>query len=266
MTSPAAASEVLVLRGATARVGSRTILGPVDLRIEAGEHWVLLGPNGSGKTTLLSLAGGWRQPSAGEVRVLGSRLGRVDVRRLRTRIGHVSHAVADRLRPQLPVEDVVLTGKASVLETWWQDLGADDRDRARTLLGEVGCLELADRPLGTCSLGERQRVLIARALFGEHPLLLFDEPAAGLDLPAREQLLAAMTAAARRDDASTTILATHHLEEIPTTVTHAVLLRDGRIAAAGRAADVLTDEGLSACYGIDVVVERGDGRWWARAR
>jgi iron complex transport system ATP-binding protein len=266
VTAPVPGSEVLEVRGATARVGDRTILGPVDLRVEAGEHWVLLGPNGSGKTTLLSLAGGWRQPSAGEVRVLGARLGRVDVRRLRTRIGHVSHAVADRLRPQLPAEDVVLTGKASVLETWWQDLGAHDRERARVLLDEVGCLELAARPLGTCSLGERQRVLIARALFGEHPLLLFDEPAAGLDLPAREQLLAAMTATARRDDPPTTILATQHLEEIPATVTHAALLRDGRIAAAGRAADVITDVGLSACYGIDVVVERRDGRWWARAR
>jgi iron complex transport system ATP-binding protein len=254
------------MRGATVRVGGRTILGPVDLRVGAGEHWVLLGPNGSGKTTLLALAGGWRQPSAGEVRVLGSRLGRIDLRGLRTRIGHVSHAVADRLRPELAVEDVVLTGKASVLETWWQDLTADDRTRARALLDEVGCLELASRPLGTCSSGERQRVLIARALFAEHPLLLFDEPAAGLDLPAREQLLRAMTRPASGDDSPTTLLATHHLEEIPTTVTHAALLRQGLVAASGRAPDVLTGAGLSACYGIDVVVERRDGRWWGRAR
>jgi len=260
------ASDVVALRGATVRIGGRTILGPVDLTIGAGEHWVLLGPNGSGKTTLLSLAGGWRQPSAGEVRVLGSRLGRVDVRRLRTRIGHVSHAVADRIRPEVLVLDVVLTGKASVLETWWQDLTAGDRARARSLLDDVGCLALAERPLGTCSLGERQRVLIARALFGAHPLLLFDEPAAGLDLPARERLLAAMTAAATGDDPPTTILATHHLEEIPVTATHAALLRGGLVVASGRAPDVLTGDGLSACYGIDVVVERRDGRWWGRAR
>jgi len=260
------ASEVLALRGATVRVGGRTILGPADLTVEPGEHWVLLGPNGSGKTTLLSLAGGWRQPSAGEVRVLGSRLGRVDVRRLRTRIGHVSHAVADRLRPELPVIDVVLTGKASVLETWWQELTDADRERARVLLGDVGCLALADRPLGTCSLGERQRVLIARALFGEHPLLLFDEPAAGLDLPARERLLAAMTAATTGVVPPTTILATHHLEEIPTTATHAALLREGRIVGSGHATGVLTGDALSACYGIDVIVERREGRWWGRAR
>ncbi len=260
------AGEVLALWGATVRVGGRTILGPVDLTVRAGEHWVVPGPNGSGKTTLLALAGGWRQPSAGEVRVLGSSLGHVDVRRLRTLIGHVSHAVADRLRPELPVEDVVLTGKASVLETWWQVLTDDDRSRARALLDDVGCLDLATRPLGTCSSGERQRVLIARALFGARPLLLFDEPAAGLDLPAREQLLAAMTAAATRDDPPTTVLATHHLEEIPTTATHAALLRGGRLVGIGRAADVLTDAGLSACYGLDVLVERRDGRWWARAR
>src|SRR5262249_32822353 len=155
---------------------------------------------------------------------------------------------------------------ASVRETWWQAPTDQDRGRARSLLDEVGCLALAERPLGTCSLGERQRVLIARALFGEHPLLLFDEPAAGLDLPARERLLHAMTAATTGGDPPTTILATHHLEEIPTTATHAPLLRDGLLVATGPAPDVLTDAGLSACYGLDVVVERRDGRWWGRAR
>jgi iron complex transport system ATP-binding protein len=130
----------------------------------------------------------------------------------------------------------------------------------------VGCLGLADRPLGSCSLGERQRVLIARALFWEHRLLLFDEPAAGLDLPGRERLLQAMTRAAAGDDAPTTVLATHHLEEIPATATHAALLREGRLLRSGLAADVLTDAGLSDCYGLDVAVERRDGRWWARAR
>jgi hypothetical protein len=133
---------------------------------------VILGPNGSGKTTLLSLAAGRRQPSAGVVRILGEELGPVDVRHLRRRIGHVSHAVADRIRPALAVEDVVLTGKASVLETWWQDLTEADRKRARASLEDVGCLGLADRPLGSCSSGERQRVLIARALFGAHPVVV----------------------------------------------------------------------------------------------
>jgi iron complex transport system ATP-binding protein len=258
--------EIVSLDGAAVRVGGDLILGPVDLTIRSGEHWVILGPNGSGKTTLLSLAAGRRQPSAGVVRTLAEELGRVDVRHLRRRIGHVSHAVADRIRPALAVEDVVLTGKASVLEAWWQDLSEADRRRARASLQEVGCLGLADRPLGSCSSGERQRVLIARALFGAHPLLLFDEPAAGLDLPARERLLAAMTSAATGPAAPTTVLATHHLEEIPSTVTHAALLTAGRVVDRGPVEAVLTESALSRCYGLDIVVERRDGRWWARAR
>ena len=198
--------------------------------------------------------------------VLGEELGRVDVRHLRRRIGHVSHAVADRIRPALAVEDVVLTGKASVLETWWQDLTDADRRRARASLEEVGCLGLADRPLGSCSSGERQRVLIARALFSAHPLLLFDEPAAGLDLPARERLIAAMTSVASGQDPPTTVLATHHLEEVPSTVTHAALLTAARVVDQGPVEAVLTESALSRCYGLDIVVERRDGRWWARAR
>ena len=260
------AEAVVRLEGAAVRVGGHQILGPVDLEVRSGEHWVVLGPNGSGKTTMLSLVGGWRQPSAGVVRVLGAQLGRVDVRQLRREIGHVSHAVADRMRPALVVEDVVLTGKASVLETWWQDLTQADRVRARASLEDVGCLGLAERPLSSCSSGERQRVLIARALFGAHRLLLFDEPAAGLDLPARERLLAAMTSAATRPEAPTTMLATHHLEEIPSTVTHAVLLAAGRVTDRGRVEGVLTDDALSRCYGMDITVEQRDGRWWARAR
>jgi iron complex transport system ATP-binding protein len=160
----------------------------------------------------------------------------------------------------------VLTGKASVLETWWQDVTDADRMRARASLEEVGCLWLADRPLGSCSSGERQRVLIARALFGAHPLLLFDEPSAGLDLPARERLLAAMTSAATGPDAPTTVLATHHLEEVPSTVTHAALLTAARVVDQGPVEAVLTESALSRCYGLDIVVERRDGRWWARAR
>ena len=259
-------AEAVAFEGATVRVDGRTILGPVDLCVRTGQRWVFLGPNGSGKTTLLSLAGAWRQPSAGVVRVLGGELGRTDVRRLRRRIGHVSHAVADRLRPQARAIDVVLTGKASVLETWSQDLGPADRERALAALTDMGCGDLALRPLSACSLGERQRILIARALFGARPLLLFDEPAAGLDLPARERLLAAMSSIAERPDGPTTLLATHHLEEIPPTVTHGALLRRGRVLAAGPVDDVVSNGPLSACFEMDVAVERRDGRWAARAR
>lgn len=258
--------EALALEAAEVRIDGHTILGPVDMAVHRGEHWVVLGPNGSGKTTMLSLAGAWRHPSGGVVRVLGERLGRTDVRRLRTLIGHVSHAVAERLRSSLVVEQVVLTGKAATLETWGQDVGVGDRRAVRDLLEDVGCGHLADRTLGSCSLGERQRVLIARALFGAHRLLLLDEPAAGLDLPAREHLVAAMASAAGRSDGPTTLLATHHLEEVPPTVTHAALLRAGRLVASGPVADVLTEGPLTTCYGIEVAVERRAGRWSARAR
>jgi iron complex transport system ATP-binding protein len=254
-------SDAVAMAGAEVRIGGRRIAGPIDLVIGAGERWVLLGPNGSGKTTALSLMGARRQPSTGTVDVLGERLGRTDVRQLRPRIGHVSHRVADGLPGATTVLDTVLTGRDATLVTWWRRFDDDDIARAHGLLMSIGCDELAARALETCSLGERQRVLIARALFGEHELLLFDEPAAGLDLPARERLLDAMTAVV----GTTTVLATQHLEEIPTTTTHAALLRDGHLAAAGPIGDVLVDAQLSACFGMGIVVDRDGGRWRARA-
>ena len=254
-----------VLGGAEVRVRGQTILGPVDLRVERGEHWAILGPNGGGKTTLLSLVGAWRQPSSGSVEVLGERLGRADVRALRRRIGHVSHHVGDRLRPSITALDAVLAGRVAALETWWQTLAADDRAAAREALDEVGCASLVDRAISTLSLGERARVLIARALVGAPELLLFDEPAAGLDLPARERLLHAMRTATERDGLAASIVTTHHLEEIPPTVTHAALLRAGAIVASGPVEEVLADAPLSACFDLPVVVDRRDGRWTARA-
>jgi iron complex transport system ATP-binding protein len=255
-------TDAVAMAGAEVRMGGRRIAGPLDLVIGAGERWALLGPNGSGKTMALSLMGARRQPSGGTVDVLGQRLGRTDVRRLRPRIGHVSHRVADALRCDATVLETVLTGRDATLATWWQHFDDHDIARAHRALASVGCDALAARSLDTCSLGERQRVLIARALFGDHELLLFDEPAAGLDLPARERLVAAMTAAA---ETTTTVLATHHLEEIPPTTTHAALLRDGRVTAAGPIDDVLIDERLSACFGMPIAVGRDGGRWSARA-
>ncbi len=253
--------DAVAMAGAEVRIGGRRIAGPIDLVIGVGEHWALLGPNGSGKTTALSLMGARRQPSAGTVDVLGERLGRTDVRRLRPRIGHVSHRVADALRGDATVLDTVLTGRDATLVGWWQRFDDDDVARAHRLLASIRCDELAARPLETCSLGERQRVLIARALFGEHELLLFDEPAAGLDLPARERLLSSMTTVTE----ATTVLATHHLEEVPPTTTHAALLREGRVVAAGRIDDVMVTDALSACFEMPIVVDRDGGRWRARA-
>jgi iron complex transport system ATP-binding protein len=256
-------TDAVRLAAAEVRIGGGLILGPVDLTIADGERWVLLGPNGSGKTTALSLMGARRQPSTGDVIVLGCRLGRTDVRRLRHRIGHVSHRVAEELDGGLTVVDTVLTGRDGTLVRWWQSFDGTERDEAHRLLQEVGCGSLADRTLSTCSLGERQRVLLARALFGRHQLLLFDEPAAGLDLPARERLLGAMGAVTRD---RTTVLASHHLEEIPASTTHAALLRTGSLVASGAIEEVLTAERLGACFDVPIEVTHSNGRWTARAR
>jgi iron complex transport system ATP-binding protein len=209
--------------------------------------------------------GAWRQPSAGLVTVLGRRIGRTDVRALRRRIGHVSHHVGDRLRPSITAMDAVVAGRVSALETWWQDLRDADREAAIEALEAVGCGGLGSRRVGSLSLGERARVLIARALVGEPELLLFDEPAAGLDLPARERLLQAMRSASARPGLVSSIVTTHHLEEIPGIVTHAALLREGGLVAVGPVLEVLANGPLSDCFAMPIVVERRDGRWWARA-
>jgi iron complex transport system ATP-binding protein len=261
-----ATRSAVELRRASVAIDGRTVLGPIDLGVAAGERWVLLGPNGSGKTTLLALAGARRQPSAGEVVVLGGALGSVDIRAVHPRISHTSHILAERIPPGLTVLTVVLTGARGVLSPWFLDFDEEDRARAAELLQRVGCAQLAERRFESCSQGERQRVLIARALSPGPDLLLLDEPASGLDLPARETLIDALEMALTRSAAPTTILATHHLEEIPPSSTHAALLRDGRIVADGAIGDVLTPSALESCFGIAMDVGRRNGRWWATAR
>ena len=261
-----ATGPAVELRGATVRIDGRTVLGPIDLRVEREERWVLLGPNGGGKTTLLGLAGARRQPSDGRVAVLGATLGSADVRAIHPRISHTSHVLAERLPPGLDVRTVVLTGKRAILSPWFQEFDANDQRRAASLLDRVGCGHLAARRFDTCSQGERQRILLARALYPDPELLILDEPASGLDLPARETLIDALETALAQPSAPTTILATHHLEEIPPSSTHAALLRAGQLVASGEIEDVLTPEGLEACFGIAMDVGRRGTRWWATAR
>jgi iron complex transport system ATP-binding protein len=253
------------MRGATVRIDGRTVLGPIDLTIGSGERWVLLGPNGGGKTTLLALAGGRRQPSSGRVAVLGRSLGATDIRTLHRRISHTSHVLSELIPSGLDVRTVVLTGKRSSLVPWFQTYDHADERRAATLLEGVGCADLAARRFVTCSQGERQRVLLARALFAEPEPLILDEPASGLDLPARESLIIAIEASVARSAATTVLLATHHLEEVPPSTTHAALLREGRTVATGPIEDVLRPEPLRACFGIPLDVGRRGDRWWAAA-
>jgi iron complex transport system ATP-binding protein len=245
----------------------KAILDRISWRVEDGERWALLGPNGSGKTTLLAVVGSALWPTSGLVELLGERLGRVDMRELRGRIAVVSAAVARQLRPRIPALDVVLTGRNAALETWWHKYTEEDRREALSLLDDAGFggRPFAERPFGLLSEGERQQVLLARALMSRPELLLLDEPAAGLDLGARERLLARLTALAADPDVPPLVFVTHHVEEIPPGITHAALLRDGAMVASGRIGEVLTGPSVAAAFGVEVAVERRAGRFAARA-
>jgi iron complex transport system ATP-binding protein len=258
--------EVLALESVSVRRDERLILDQVDWTVRRGQRWVVLGRNGSGKTTLIRLASLYLHPSSGTVRVLGQTLGRTDVRTLRTRIGLASPSLADQLRRELTPVEIVMSAKYAALEPWWHTYEQADRDRAVELLGRLGCARLAEARFGILSSGERQRVLLARTLMTEPGLLLLDEPTAGLDLGGREELVSTLADLARDPATPPTVLVTHHLEEIPPGFTHVLLLTAGRVVGAGPLDEVLTAPALSACFGIDLDVDRVDDRWSARAR
>jgi len=243
------------------------LLDDVTWEVRSGERWAVLGPNGSGKTTLLRVAGSALWPTRGTVDILGARLGRVDMRALRRRIAVVSASVSRVLRPQQSAFDVVLSGRYAALETWWDRYDDGDRDEARRLLAEAGFggEAFAARPFGILSEGERQQVLLARALMGRPELLLMDEPAAGLDLGARERLLARLAALADDPAVPPLVLVTHHVEEIPPGTTHAALVRAGTVVTAGPIGGVLTGPAVSEAFGLTVAVGHAGGRWSARA-
>jgi iron complex transport system ATP-binding protein len=237
------------------------LLRDITWRVRAGEHWALLGPNGAGKSTLLSLAGARRHPSAGSVRVLGERLGKVDMRELRRLIGVVDPVL--RMPDELSAETVVLTGASGSVQPLWSRYGAAERGRARELLELVGCAHLARRRVGTCSQGERERIRIARALMPSPRLLLLDEPASGLDLAARERLLSALSDLAAFQPELATVVVSHHLEDLPPRTSQAMLLAGGGIVASGPVERALTDQTVSACFGLPVHLRRHGGRWAA---
>ena len=226
---------------------------------------MIVGPNGSGKTTLLRIASTYLWPSRGRVEVLGETIGRTDARELRRRIGYVSAALADEIDPALTALDIVLSARQAALAPWWATFTADDRRRAAGGLARLGLASVAERTFGSLSSGERSRVLLARTLMTEPDLLLLDEPAAGLDLGAREDLLTRLTELAAGPIAAIALV-THHLEEIPVGFDRALVLAAGQALADGPIERVLTDAILSRAYGLALVVERRAGRWSARAR
>ena len=256
---------VLQFDEVTVRRGSKLLLDRISWTVEEDERWAVLGANGAGKTTLLQVAAAGLHPTSGTVYVLGERLGAVDVFELRPRIGLASSALAQRIPNAEIVTDVVVSAGYSVLGRWREAYGRLDVRRAARLLERVGVGDLGDRTYGTLSQGERARVQIARALMTDPELLLLDEPAAGMDLGGREDLIRRLTRFAADPDAPASVLVTHHVEELPPGISHVMLLRDGRIVAAGLARDVLTAPLLSETFGLPLQVERRDGRWYARA-
>jgi iron complex transport system ATP-binding protein len=255
---------VLELAGVTVRRGQATLIEDVDWTVEEDERWVVLGPNGAGKTTLLQIASAQIHPTSGVVGILGEVLGTVDVFELRPRIGLTSAAIAERVPRGERVHDVVVSASYGIIGRWRERYDDLDHGRAAELLTEVGVAHLTDRTFGTLSEGERKRVQIARALMTDPELLLLDEPAAGLDLGGREDLVSTLSVLAMDEMSPATVLVSHHVEEIPPGFTHALLLREGRVVASGPLEQVLTEEIVSATFGMPITLRHEDARWAAR--
>jgi iron complex transport system ATP-binding protein len=259
-------AAVLELVDVTVRRGDSILLDRVSWTVEEDERWVVLGPNGAGKTTLLQVASAQLFPTQGTVDVLEERMGTVDVFELRPRIGLTSAALAERIPRHETVHDVVVSAAYGVLGRWREVYDDLDHERAESLLRELGAKHLATRTDGTLREGERKRVQLARALMSDPELLLLDEPAAGLDLGGREDLVSTLSVLAHDPESPATVLVSHHVEEIPPGFTHALLLRQGRVVAAGLLDQVLTEQHLASTVGMPLALHHEDGRWAARRR
>ena len=260
-----ASTCVLKVSDLSVRRGGKTILGPINFAINAGERWVILGPNGAGKSTLLQILATKIFPTTGTVIILDKEMGRVNLFDLRTRIGVCGAIVAEDIPGDERVKDVVLTAAYAVLGRWNEVYDLWDESRALALLTTFGVRELGDRFYSTLSEGERKRVQIARALMTDPELLLLDEPAAGLDVGGREDLLRRFAEFSSDPAAPATLLVTHHIEEIPVGTTHALLLKNGVITVSGPVNQVITSEHISATFETEIVVSSQAGRFSARA-
>ena len=258
-------AAVVDLAGVTIVRGSATLLDDIDWTVDEADRWVIIGPNGAGKTTLLQVVSAQIHPSSGVAGLLGEVLGTVDVFDLRPRIGLTSAALAERIPRGERVHDVVVSASYAVVGRWREEYDELDHERADQLLAQMRIGSLAERTFGTLSEGERKRVQIARALMTDPELLLLDEPAAGLDLSGRESLVRTLSELALDEYAPASVLVTHHVEEIPAGITHALLLKQGRIVAAGPLPEALTAANLSATFDLDLDLSHTDGRWSARA-
>lgn len=258
-------SEVIGIRGVSVIRSGTALLDAVEWHVNEGERWVVLGPNGSGKTTLISVAATYLWPSMGSVSLLGQAVGTVDVRELRKRISLVSASLQARIPAELAALDVVAAGATGAIAPWWDRHGLDTEEQAAELLDVVGCAAIKHRRFELLSSGEKQRVQIARALMLDPALLLLDEPAAGLDLGARERLAVLLAGLNSRPGLAATVVVTHHVEEIAPGTTHALVLRGGSVVAAGPVAETVTGPILSEAFGLPLIVHRVGGRFAAQA-
>lgn len=254
------------MSGVSVRRGTDFLLKEIDWQIEADERWVVIGPNGAGKTTALTIAATRMFPTTGSVEVLGEVMGQVDISELRPRIGFASSALVRDIPMHESGVDVVITGAYAVTGRWNEEYHQLDLQRAHDLLAQWGASTYATRPFASLSEGERKRVLIARALMSDPELLLLDEPGAGLDLAGREELVEMLGHFASDPFSPTLVLITHHLEEIPPGITHALLLASGRVVSAGPIHQVLTDQHMSSSYGLPLTVTSVKDRWVATYR
>ncbi|NGZ75649.1 ABC transporter ATP-binding protein [Saccharibacillus alkalitolerans] len=258
-------TAVIELKGVSWRRGDNEILRNIDWRVESGQHWAVLGLNGSGKTSILNMINGYMWPTTGEISVLGHKFGTVDLRELRKSIGWVSSSLQEKIRPNEQALEIVISGRHASIGLY-AGIEEDDRVRAEELMRDLGCAHLIGRAYQTCSQGEKQKLLIARALMASPKLLILDEASNGLDFISREALLQSINGLASRADAPTLLLVTHHIEEISPLFSHSLLIRRGRVFAQGRSEEILSSERLSDFFELPVDVEWRGGRAWLSAK
>ena len=255
---------VIQLENVERRFGKTTALENISWQVKQGEHWVVLGPNGSGKSTLLEIAGLYLHPSSGDVTVLDHQLGRVDIRQLKNEVGFVSASLSSSFRPNIMAYEVVMTALYGALEPWWHTYSNKDRERAFSLLEQIGCGDRANHAFGVLSSGEKQRVLLARSLMTDPGLVLLDEPTAGLDLGGREELLSSLTSLTFDSSGPSVVLVTHHVEDIPEGFTHAALMSNGQMVNQGDMKEVMKEENLSQCFDLEISLLNEGGRYFAK--